>query len=89
MGYLINNQHIVLDNPGISAQLAELIVILNVSQSINDTLIFLLIIYMWLSLFLYWKLVVPFISTQQPDLCFTTIKHHFLPEKSLFFIGHI
>ena len=35
-GYLMNNQQVVIETPGLSAQLAELTVILNVFQSMND-----------------------------------------------------
>ena len=36
-GYLLNNQQVVIETPGLSAQLAELTAVLNVSQSVNDT----------------------------------------------------
>jgi hypothetical protein len=35
-GYLMNNQQIVIETPGLSAQLAELTAVLNVFQSVND-----------------------------------------------------
>ena len=38
-GYLINNQQVVIETPGLSAQLAELTAVLNVFQSINDPLL--------------------------------------------------
>jgi hypothetical protein len=36
-GYFINNQQVVIETPGLSAQLAELTAVLNVFQSVNDT----------------------------------------------------
>lgn len=36
-GYLINNQQVVIETPGISAQLAELTAVLYVFQSVNST----------------------------------------------------
>ena len=35
-GYLMNNQQVVIETPGLSAQLAELTAVLNVFQSVND-----------------------------------------------------
>lgn len=35
-GYLMNNQQVVIETPGLSAQLAKLTVVLNVFQSVND-----------------------------------------------------
>jgi hypothetical protein len=35
-GYLMNNQQIVIETPGLSAQLAELTAVLNVFESVND-----------------------------------------------------
>ena len=37
MGYLIDNQQVVIETPGLSAQLAELTAVLKVFQSENDT----------------------------------------------------
>ena len=37
MGYLIDNQQVVIETPGLSAQLAELTAVLNVFQSVYDT----------------------------------------------------
>ena len=36
-GYLINNQQVVIETPGLSTQLAELTAVLNVFQPINST----------------------------------------------------
>ena len=35
-GYLINNQQVIIKSPGLSAQLAELTAVLNVSQSVHE-----------------------------------------------------
>jgi hypothetical protein len=35
-GYLINNQQVIIKTPGLSAQLAELTAVLNVSQSVHE-----------------------------------------------------
>jgi hypothetical protein len=36
-GYLMNNQQVGIETPGLSAQLAELTVVLNGFQSVDDT----------------------------------------------------
>ena len=36
-GYLINNQQVVLETPGLSSQVAELTAVLNVFQSVDNT----------------------------------------------------
>jgi hypothetical protein len=88
-GKLMNNQQVVIETPGLSAQLAELTEVLNVFQSVNDAFnIFTDSLYVAQE-FLFWKLVVRLTLIHQQDLCFHNCKTSFLLEKISFYIGHI
>jgi hypothetical protein len=77
----MNNQQVVIETPGLSAQLAELTAVLNVFQSVDDTLIFLRMVYMCPSLFPCWKFVIHLILICQQDFCFHSCKTSFLLKK--------
>ena len=77
----MNNQQVVIETPGLSAQLAELTAVLNVFQSVDDTLIFLRMVYMCPSLFPCWKFVIHLILICQQNII--------LAQESPFCIGHI
>jgi hypothetical protein len=85
----MNNQQVVIETPGLSAQLAQLTAVLNAFQYVNGAFNIFLIVYMLHSHFFLWKLVVHLILICWQDLCFHNCKTSFLLEKNPFYMGHI
>ena len=88
-GYLMNNQQVVIETPGLSAQLAELTAVLNVSESVSDAF----------NIFtdsLYVAQSVPLLETcgmfnfqMTSGSLFSELQNIILAWKNPFYIGHI
>jgi hypothetical protein len=88
-GYLMNNQQVVKETPGLSAQLAELTVILNVFQSVNDTFnIFTDSLYVAQSIPLL-KTCGTFNFNTPAGSLFSQLQNIILAQKNPLYIGHI
>jgi hypothetical protein len=82
----MNNQQVVIETPGLSAQLAELTAVLNVFESVNNTFnIFTDSLYVAQSIPLL-ETVVRLTLIRQQDLCFHNCKTSFLPENISFIL---
>jgi hypothetical protein len=87
--YLINNQQIVIETPGLSAQLAELTAVLNVFQSVNDAFnIFTDSLYVAQSTPLLEACGMFNFNTPAGSL-FSQLQNIILARKHPFYIGHI
>jgi hypothetical protein len=85
----MNNQQVVIETPGLSAQLAELTAVLNVFQSVNDAF----------NIFtdsLYVAQPIPFLETcgifnfnMPAGSLLSQLQNIILSEKNPFYIGHI
>jgi hypothetical protein len=88
-GYLINNQQVIVDTPGLSTQLAELTGVLKVFQSVHEAF----------NIFtdsLYVAQSVPLLETcgtfnfnSLSGSLFSKLQNNILAQKNLFYIGHI
>ena len=88
-GYLMNNQQVVIETPGLSAQLAELTAVLNVFQSVNDAFnIFTDSLYVAQSTPLLEACGMFNFNTPAGSL-FSQLQNIILARKHPFYIGHI
>jgi hypothetical protein len=87
--YLINNQQVIIETPGLSAQLAELTTVLKVFQSVHEAFnIFTDSLYVVQSVPLLKTCGMFNFNTLSGSL-FSKLQNIILARKNLFYIGHI
>ena len=85
----MNNQQVVIETPGLSAQLAELTAVLNVFQSVNDAFnIFTDSLYVAQSIPLL-EIFGTFNFNRPAESLFSQLQNIILAQKTSFYIGHI
>ena len=87
-GYLINNQQVIIETPGLSAQLAELTAVLKVFQSVHEALNILTdSLWCTISTLIGERPVVSLTSIRRQDLYFQNCRTSFSPRKICFLLA--